>query len=240
MKKIETIDRRMLFKTAGITGIGLALGKAASADSCSTTKAACCPAKPKLSFNNADFYDSSGNFIKQKGIDAYCTLMEYHGYPVLDKVRKGLWVSDYGLGTFTELGLGAFGFINHYLEDRKSGYLGQDMFLLPNQMLPQHYHLKTDKAVPKMEGWHVRHGRSYVYGEGEPTKNIYAKIPESQKGIISTFHEVILDPGMTADLNRETAPHWQFGGPEGAIISEYGSYHDNDAVRHSDPKIVFP
>ena len=46
--------------------------------------------------------------------------------------------------------------------------------------------------------------------------------------------------GEACVLNRETARHWQYGGPEGAIITEYGTFHDNDAVRHSDPSIVFP
>jgi hypothetical protein len=59
-------------------------------------------------------------------------------------------------------------------------------------------------------------------------------------GTVTVHHEDILGVGQVAKLNRATARHWQFGGPEGAVISEYATFHDNDGVRHSDPKIVFP
>jgi len=196
-----------------------------------------CTKKPALVFDNASFYNADGTFNVEAGKDAYIAVMKYHGYPVFEGLREGLWVSDYGLGQFTKLGLGATGFIN----DQESGYLGQDLFLLPGQMLPEHYHLVTEKGPAKMEGWHVRHGISYVYGEGEPTENMKAVVPKCHmNGTVSVSHEIILHPGETATLNRKTARHWQFGGPEGAIVSEYGTFHDNDGVRHSDPKIVFP
>jgi len=201
---------------------------------CSTL---CCGKRSSIVFDNEYFYNSDGTFNPERGKDAYIALMKYHGYPVFDGLREKLWVSDYGTGQFTKLGLGAIGFIN----DQESGYLGQDMFLLPGQMLPEHYHLRTEKGRAKMEGWHVRHGISYVYGEGEPTKNMKAVVPKCHmNGTVSVSHETILHVGETAKLNRETARHWQFGGPEGAIVSEYGIFHDNDGVRHSDPKLVFP
>ena len=196
-----------------------------------------CTKNPALVFDNASFYNADGTFNVEAGKDAYIAVMKYHGYPVFEGLREGLWVSDYGLGQFTKLGLGATGFIN----DQESSYLGQDLFLLPGQMLPEHYHLETEKGPAKMEGWHVRHGISYVYGEGEPTENMKAVVPKCHmNGTVSVSHEIILHPGETATLNRKTARHWQFGGPEGAIVSEYGTFHDNDGVRHSDPKIVFP
>lgn len=230
MKRSGGMNRRTMLKTAGAAGMGLAMtGPAARAAECRCEK-------PSISFKNADFYDANGKFDVEKGKDATIALMKYHGYPIIKGLRERLWVSDYGLGTFTTLGLAAIQFLN----DQESSYLGQDLYLLPNQMLPEHYHLKTAKAPSKMEGWHVRHGRSYVYGEGKPTQNMYAKIPASQKKIVSTFHETLLDPGQSCKLNRKTAKHWQFGGPEGAIVTEYGTFHDNDGVRHSDPKIVFP
>jgi len=201
---------------------------------CSTQS---CSKKPNIVFDNAFFYNTDGTFNVEAGKDAYIAVMKYHGYPVFDGLREGLWVSDYGLGQFTKLGLGAYGFIN----DQESSYMGQDLYLLPNQMLPEHYHLSTEKGSAKMEGWHVRHGISYVYGEGEPTKNMKAVVPKCHmNGSVSVRHETILHVGETTKLNRETARHWMFGGPEGAIISEYATFHDNDGVKHSDPKIVFP
>jgi len=196
-----------------------------------------CADKQNLVFDNASFYNADGTFNVEAGKDAYMALMEHHGYPVFDGLREGLWVSDYGLGQFTKLGLGAYTFIN----DQEGWYMGQDLYLLPGQMLPEHYHLSTKNGPAKMEGWHVRHGMSYVYGEGKPTKNIKAVVPKChQNGTVSVWHETILREGQCTTLNRETARHWQFGGPEGAVISEYATFHDNDGVRHSDPEIVFP
>ena len=47
-------------------------------------------------------------------------------------------------------------------------------------------------------------------------------------------------PVLVLTLNRPTARHSQIAGPEGCIESEVANYHDNDAVRHSNPKLVFP
>ena len=196
-----------------------------------------CAQQQGLVFDNASFYNADGTFNVEAGKDAYIKLMKYHGYPIFPGLREGLWVSDYGLGQFTKLGLGAYMF----LDEQEGNYMGQDLYLLPGQMLPEHYHLATAKTGPKMEGWHVRYGISYVYGEGERTKNIKAVIPKCHmNGTVSVRHEVILHQGQTATLNRPTARHWQFGRPEGAIVSEYATYNDNDGVRHSDPKIRFP
>ena len=196
-----------------------------------------CGQKQALVFDNATFYNADGSFNVEAGKDAYIKMMKYHGYPIFPGLKEKMWVSDYGLGQFTKLGLGAYGFINEV----DGNYMGQDLYLLPGQMLPEHYHLKTDKAGPKMEGWHVRHGVSYVYGEGEPAKNMKAIVPKCHmNGTVSISHEVILTQGEATILNRETARHWQFGGPEGAVVSEYATYHDNDGVRHSDPKLRFP
>ncbi len=228
MSDSNTMSRRTMLK-AGAAGVGLATMAAQS-------RAAGVRAKSRLKFNNDDFYTADGKFDEDAAKDAYIRLMKYHGYPIFEGLRERLWVSDYGIGEFTKLGLGAICFLN----DEESGYLGQDLYMLPGQMLPEHYHLKTDKAPVKMEGWHVRHGISYVYGEGEPTKKLKAVIPESQKDYVTVTHETILKPGESCKLNRPTAHHWQFGGPEGAIVSEYGTFHDGDGVRHHNPKLVFP
>ena len=116
-----------------------------------------------------------------------------------------------------------------------------DLFLLPGQMLPEHYHLATDKNAAKLEGWVVRPGLSYVYGEGDPTPNMKAVVPKCHmNGTVTVKHEVILRPGQFAPLNRATTRHWQFGGPEGDIITEVASVHDDTGVRHTDTNLVFP
>jgi D-lyxose ketol-isomerase len=223
-------SRRTILKATTATALAMAMTSAG----CAT------PSKKSsgsISFNNADFYDKNGTFNENAGKEAYIELMKYHGYPVFDNIKETLWVSDYGTGQFTKLGLGA----NMFANDEKQRYMVMDLFLLPNQMLPEHYHLETGKGPAKMEGWLVRHGISYVYGEGTPTKNIKADIPKCHlNGTATVYNETILLPGQTTHLNRATARHWQFGGPKGAILTETATFHDGDGVRHSETKLVFP
>jgi D-lyxose ketol-isomerase len=230
MSDQERVSRRTILKGAAAVGAGLAM-------SGHLVKAEEAGAKGEgLSFRNEQFYGPDGKFNVEAGKDAIIKLMEYHKYPVFKDVRERLWVSDYGLGQFTKLGLAAWQFIN----DQEGNFMVMDLYLLPNQMLPEHCHLATAKCAAKMEGWVVRHGISYVYGEGEPTKDMKAVIPDFEKGNVTVYHETILLPGQSAKLNRKEARHWQFAGPEGAILTESATYHDNDGVRHTDPKIIFP
>ncbi|MCD6395457.1 MAG: hypothetical protein J7M40_18395, partial [Planctomycetes bacterium] len=210
MEKKHLISRRNVIKTTALTATGLAVG------GCNESMFGK-SGSGKLGFNNADFYDADGKFDVEKGKDGYIALMKYHGYPIFPDIREKLWVSDYGTGEFLKLGLGA----NMFVNNEKERYMLMDLFLLPNQMLPEHYHLKTEKNPAKMEGWVVRHGISYVYSEGEPTRPMKAVVPKCHmNGTVTVEHEVILKPGEFTPLVRVGSRHWQFGGPEGAILSE--------------------
>ena len=69
--------------------------------------------KGSITFKNEDFYKADGTFDVEKGKDAIVALAEYHGYNVFPEFREGLWVSDYGTGKYTELGLAAYLFKNN-------------------------------------------------------------------------------------------------------------------------------
>ncbi|MCL2103853.1 MAG: hypothetical protein FWH21_02155 [Kiritimatiellaeota bacterium] len=196
--------------------------------------------KPAITFDNAWFYDKDGKFIEERGKDAYIALMRYHGYPVFPNTKETLWVSDYGIGEFTKVGLGALFFANPEEEPEGFRFLMQDLYLLPGQMLPEHYHLKTAKSVEKMEGWLVRHGSATIIGEGDPTPGLLERLPESQREVATVLCGVNATPGTFVKLNRVTARHAQLAGPEGVIETEVANFHDNDAVRHTNPKLVFP
>ena len=190
-----------------------------------------------LTFDNSDFYDTNGKFIIEEAKDAYIKLMKYHGYPIYPDVKNKLWVSDYGTGQFTKLGLGA----NMFNNNEKDRYMLMDMFLLPNQMLPEHYHLKTEANPAKREGWLVRYGTSYIVGEGEARLDPKVVIPKCHMNGTATVNSgVWTGAGEFVELIRVTSRHWQFGGPEGAIITEVANVHDDNGVRHSDANLVFP
>jgi D-lyxose ketol-isomerase len=194
-----------------------------------------CCMKDSLVFNNADFY-TDGKFNEEAAKDAIFKLMNYYNYPVTDKTRSQLWVSDYGTGHFTEVGLAAI----MYANDTKDHYMLQDMFLLPNQMLPEHWHEKPQSELPaKMEGWLVRNGLSYIVGEGDDNLAAFPeiKIPNSHPGGVTVKYVVKTLPGEFVPLSGVFSHHWQFAGSEGAIITEVANVHVNEAVRHQVPAI---
>jgi len=192
--------------------------------------------KPRIQYDNAFFYDADGKFKPEAAKEACIALMNYHGYPVYPQMRDELWVSDYGAGRFAEVGVGALFFVNN-TEHR---YMMLDIYLLPNQMLPEHYHVATAENPAKLEGWVTRHGLSYVYGAGEPTPNIKAVIPQCHlNGTATVMHETILAPGQFTCIKQPEERHWQFGGPEGAIVTEVATVHDGNGIRHTDEKLVF-
>jgi len=227
MKRKGGVSRRDVLKTVG-AGFALAAagGRAGAAEKAGG-----------LAFKNSDFYDADGKFKPDAAKDAYVALMKFHGYPVFKGVKDKLWVADYGAGRFAQMGLGAVIFVNN----EKDRYMMLDIYLLPGQFLPEHWHEKTEKNPVKMEGWLVRHGLSHIGGEGEPNLGPDVVIPKwHMDGTVTVKHEVAAAPGDFVPLNRAGARHWQLAGPEGAILTEVANVHDNDGVRHSDKKLVFP
>jgi len=229
MTEKHILDRRSMLKTAGTTA-GLAavgaMGGSAAADEG-------CAKKPCIQFENEQFY-TDGKFDVEKGKDGVLALCSYYGYPIFPGMREGLWVSDYDTGEFMKLGLAAYMFINNE-EDR---YMLMDLFLMPGQMLPEHWHVEGEGNPAKREGWLVRWGKSHIVGIGEPNLSDEVVVPECHwGGKVTTEHETIATPGMFVPLAKVGTRHWQFAGPEGAIITEVANVHTNSAVRHSDPEM---
>jgi D-lyxose ketol-isomerase len=221
MKKIA------LLMICAATIAACSTGKKQANETCSDS----CHHKHSLTFNNADFYAADGTFNTEAAKDAVLQLMNYYKYPVTNQTRSQLWVSDYGTGRFTDVGLAAIMYANN-TPDR---YMLQDLFLLPNQMLPEHWHEKPEGDLPaKMEGWLVRNGLSYVVGEGEDNLSSFPTIhiPDCHTGGVTVKHVLETRPGQFVPLSRVLSHHWQLAGPEGAIITEVANVHVNEAVRH--------
>jgi D-lyxose ketol-isomerase len=192
------------------------------------------PKQGGIAFDNAEFYDAEGKFLEDKAKQAVVRLCQYHGYPVFPGLADNLWVTDYGVGKFAELGLAAYVFVNNE-EDR---YMMLDIFLLPNQMLPEHWHVAAEGNPAKMEGWLVRWGISHIVGIGEPNLSPEVVVPKSHwEGRVTTHHVVVGTPGTFVPLAQVNSRHWQFGGPEGGIVTEVANVHTNAGVRHTDPKL---
>ena len=221
------MQRRSLLKAAAASPLVLGLGNSLGAATDARPWALC----------NEDFY-TEGKFDQEKAKDGVLALCGRFGYPVFPGLREGLWVSDYGTGQYARLGLAAYMFANRY--DDGDAYMMLDLFLLPGQMLPEHWHAQGDHGITKNEGWLVRWGTSYIVGIGEENLASFPqiKIPEFHcKGTASVRHVIETTPGIFVPLAASESRHWQYGGPEGAIVTEVANFHTNSATRHSDPAL---
>jgi D-lyxose ketol-isomerase len=196
---------------------------------------------PKISFpkyTNADFY-KDGVFQPEVAKKAYLGMMAAYGYDMhLENEKKWaspFWVSDFGLGDFVNVGMGGVFWVN----SQEANYFAHEIFLLPGQMIVEHSHVATDKAKPKMESWHPRHGSIYCMGEtgGELPSGVV--LPKSQEKFITVKKCTEVPSGGMLTLNRVLAKHFMMGGTSGAIVSEYASFHDNDGLRFTNPGVKF-
>ena len=187
-------------------------------------------AAPKK-LRNEDFY-TNGQFNAEAAKKAYYEMMERFNYPIYERLKTAdFWTLDFGLGKFTEVGMAGIFWVNN----KQDNYFGHEIYLLPGQMIPEHKHVKTADAGPKMEAWQPRYGYIYIYGEGAPTPGVEARIPESHKQCAVARTEKKLLPGEVGMLAGAEQWHWMIA-PEGAIVTEYATYHDGNGLRFSHPQ----
>lgn len=191
-----------------------------------------------LEFTNEEFY-SNGKFDTEKAKDAILRLMKFHNYPIYPNIKEKIWVSDFGAGQFTKAGLAVIMWTNN----KEDKYMLMDIFLLPNQMLPEHLHRghSNKKIPPKAEGWLIRHGTSYVAEIGTNNLSDFAlSIPKIHNdGNVAAEHVVKANSGTYLDLsNPKSSPyHWQMAGDKGAIINEVAVNHSSSHVTYRDRKM---
>jgi len=223
----KNISRRAML---GATAVGLTAVAATDTAEAQVGRRSATRGRTRLpNYPNAHYY-KGGKFDVEAAKNAVIELLEFHGYPVYPSLKENLYVTDLDIGKFTEVGLACVMFANKL--DGEFSYMIQDIFLMPNQMLPEHWHIKSNDAqIPqKDEGWFIRWGRSYVIGEGEPNLPPEVKVPDSH-GEITVQHCTIADPGVFVPLSKVGSHHWQYAGREGVILTEVANYHDGASVR---------
>lgn len=222
------MNKRNFLRAAGVAAIAapMAINESFAKENMKTVKL------PK--FKNEHFYEA-GKFHAEKAKKAYFDLMDAYGYPISDHLRANLWAADFSLGDFVNAGMGGIFWINQ----QEHNYFAHEIYLLPGQMIVEHAHVPTSKAKAKMETWQVRHGSIYTFGEeGEPLPP-GLKLPKSQENFITVKKQYLMNPGDIRTLNRVEAKHFMMAGPNGAIVSEYASFHDNDGLRFTNPGVKF-
>lgn len=218
-----------------VTMIGGVLGCMTSASS---------ETKGKTGMNQTYYKD--GKFDSAKAKQAYFDLMTHFNVPIYAALRKDegyLWPLDFGKGDFTSYGMGGVFWANE-----PDGYLGHEIYLLPFQSIPEHRHVPTqDKAgkpiQAKMESWQIRHGYAYGFSEvGQPNLDqfpeVKAKLPKLLLPYLKSLHvEKWEADGRAHKLAKVETWHFIMAGPEGAIISEYATFHDGAGLRFSVPGV---
>jgi D-lyxose ketol-isomerase len=226
--------RRVALAAAALTILAL-IGNATVAkdnDKSTTTKSIKKVKLPK--YKNADFYQN-GKFQAEKAKQAYFDMMAAYSYPVSDFLRSNMWATDFGLGDFTRVGMGGVFWVNF----QEQSYFAHEIFLLPDQMIVEHGHEATPKGKAKMESWHVRNGSIYTFGEEGGPIPPGVTLPPSQEKFITVRKCYEMNPGDIRTLNRATAKHFMMGGSQGAIVSEYATFHDGDGLRFTNPGVKF-
>ena len=198
----------------------------------------CCPKTEKAAENktytkkytNADFY-TNGVFNESVAFEAFKDMFAFYGEPFTPFMEKEMWVTDFGMGDFENAGMGGIFWVN----DSVHGYFAHEIYLLPNQMIPEHAHVKTTFS-PKFESWMVRHGMCYNFSEvGDVTPNPPA-LPVSQKSSIISKNFVVQNVGDIIHLKKSETFHFLYAGSQGSIVSEWASYHDGAGLRFTNPK----
>ncbi len=185
--------------------------------------------------DNKQFYDAGGKFDAEVAKRVYLDFLKQRGYPVNDTIAQKLFVTDFSLGRFTDVGLAAI----IWWGDEKHNFTGLDAFLLPGQIIPEHWHVKVRDIPEKMEAWLVRSGEIYAYAEGAPTPNMRAKLTDADAAHITVKNERILRVGEIAGISRPLEKHWMQAGPQGAIFTEFSTFHTGEAVKFTDAKVRF-
>lgn len=229
-------------RRAALLGIGggvlAGVARAATgADAPAETPAPSARRREPLVFENRSFYTADGMFDEAAAKRAYFRLCRWFGYPIHDNLRNNLFVTDFALGRFVEVGLGCL----VWVDELKGNYCSLEIFLLPGQMIPEHWHVAVEDqgVAPKLESWIVRYGKTFTYGEGEPTATLSVSIAESEKPFVTVRCEKPLSVGEVTGIAKPMEKHWQLAGPEGCILTEVSTYHAPAAVRFTNPKIKF-
>ena len=181
-------------------------------------------------FTNADFY-KDGKFQQEVAMEAMKDMFKFYNVPFTELMEKDMWVTDFGLGDFENVGMGGIFWVN----DPEYKYFAHAIYLLPGQMIPEHAHVATPGFPAKHESWMVEHGWVYNFSEvGENTPNAPSVSPVH--GPIKSKNFVVQKVGDVLRLKELGTFHFMMAGPEGAIVDEWACYHDNAGLRFTNQK----
>ena len=219
------------------------------------------PLKAVKKLGSKAFYKADGAFDPAAAKEAYFDMMRAFGYPIPAVLKTDqFWVCDFVQRDFGKLGMGGIFWINEKgvygqsgakaykgeFKDKRFGYLGHEIYLLPGQVLPEHNHIGGPEGYgPKMEAWHVRYGSVTFFGEykGAGNETPIDKMPAKDRpwgcgqDWFKSKYFAKRTVGQMYKLADPVSWHFQRAGAQGAIVSEYATYHNH--VQFSKPGMEF-
>lgn len=198
---------------------------------------------------NSVYYYEDGRFNEEAARTAFAELFQYHQYslalPVLMNDEKAslagdkLWILDFALADFSNVGMAGIFWVN----EKEYGYFAHEIYLLPFQIIPEHRHVEAENKAAKHEVWQVRHGEVWTFAKGGNEADLVKYPPDIaealqkqlEAGAVTCFNGKNLKTGEMNALGALTESHYMIAGPEGAIVSEYGSYHSFDGLQFTNP-----
>jgi hypothetical protein len=219
------------------------------------------PSRQVVNPGNTAFYKADGSFDADAVKKAYYDMMRAYNYPIPAVLKTDkFWVCDFLSRDMAKLGMGgifwenesgAYGesgskAYNGEFKGKNFGYLGHEIYLLPGQMLPEHRHMGGANAFgPKMEAWHIRHGSVEFFGryKGAGDEQLISDLPASERpwgygqDWFKSKYVAKRSAGELYKLVDAESWHFQRAGPNGAIVTEYATYHNH--VEFSRPGMKF-
>ncbi len=180
--------------------------------------------KYQKAYTNADFY-TDGVFNQDIALEAMKDMFRFYDVPFTKFMEENIWVEDFGLGDFEHVGMGGIFWVN----DKEHSYFAHDIYLLPNQMIPEHAHMATDMPA-KFETWMVTKGWAYNFSEVGESTPIPPAIP-STHGTVKSKNFTVQKLGEVIHLKEIETFHFLMAGDEGAIVNEWACYHDGAGLR---------
>jgi D-lyxose ketol-isomerase len=151
------------------------------------------------------------------------------GIVLTPREKEDIEIADFGLGRFTETGLGVLVYVN------TERVCAKELAMLPHQTCPEHRHPTVGGKPGKEETFRCRSGTVFLYVPG-PAAGPAARPPRGREKAYTVFHEIRLQPGEQYTLKPDTL-HWFQAGPDGAVVSEFSTTSTDGADIFTDPEI---
>jgi D-lyxose ketol-isomerase len=173
----------------------------------------------------------SGSMSPSEARSRAAAILEREGVALTEQERDAIEIADFKLGDLERTGLEIVVYVN---TDR---YCAKELILFPRQTCPQHRHPPIGGDPGKEETFRCRRGLVWLYVEGDPTREIQARVPTGSEEHYTVFHEIALRPGDQYTIPPNTL-HWFQAADDGAIVSEFSSMSRDEFDIFTDPRIV--